>query len=156
MNIIINNYPETRYAILLILLFAVISCSESGESNHDQDTDRNGNDNVKRVGMVIGLKDDKVEEYKKLHANAWPGVLDQLTESNIQNYSIFLHRIEGKHYLFSYFEYVGDNYQKDMEKMAADSVTQEWWKITETCQVPLDTRQEGEWWATMEEVFHHE
>ncbi|WP_409070406.1 L-rhamnose mutarotase [Aliifodinibius sp. S!AR15-10] len=106
--------------------------------------------------MVIGLKPDKIEQYKQLHANAWPGVLEQLNESNIRNYSIFLQKIEGRYYLFSYFEYVGDNYQRDMKKMAADSVTQEWWKLTDSYQIPLDSRKQGEWWTTMEEVFHHE
>ena len=27
---------------------------------------------------------------------------------------------------------------------------------TNPSQTPLDTRQEGEWWAMMEEVFHHD
>ena len=39
-------------------------------------------------------------------------------------------------------------------KMAADPKTKDWWKITEPQQKPLDTRREGEWWASMEEVFH--
>jgi L-rhamnose mutarotase len=41
-----------------------------------------------------------------------------------------------------------------MEKMAADSVTQKWWSVCEPCQIPLKNRAEGEWWMTMEEVFH--
>ncbi|HUV95144.1 MAG TPA: L-rhamnose mutarotase, partial [Anaerolineae bacterium] len=31
---------------------------------------------MKRYGMVIGVKLDKLEEYKRLHAAVWPGVLD--------------------------------------------------------------------------------
>jgi L-rhamnose mutarotase len=100
--------------------------------------------------MVIKVKPEKLEEYKKLHQNVWPGVLKTIKECNIRNYSIFYK--DG--YLFSYYEYVGDNYEEDMKKMAQDPVTQEWWKLCKPCQEPLETRKEGEWWAEMEEVFH--
>ncbi len=56
--------------------------------------------------------------------------------------------------LFSYLEYIGDDFEADMAKMAEDSVTREWWKLTDPCQVPLETRAEGEWWANKEEIFH--
>jgi len=112
---------------------------------------------VQRYGSVIGLNADKVEEYKKLHANAWPGVLDMITQCNIRNYSIYLVELkEGEYYLFSYFEYVGDDFEADMAKMAEDPTTQEWWTHCEPCQQPIPLRAEGEWWANMEEVFHHD
>ena len=107
---------------------------------------------MKRYGQVIGVNADKLEEYKKLHAAAWPGVLKMIKECNIQNYSIYYK--DGL--LFSYYEYVGDDYEKDMAKMAADPETQRWWDVCMPCQKPLETRQEGEWWATMEEVFYLE
>ena len=43
-----------------------------------------------------------------------------------------------------------------MAKMAADPETQRWWDIQMPCQAPIPTRAEGEWWATMEEVFHYD
>jgi len=107
---------------------------------------------MKRYGSVIKIKLDKLEEYKKLHANIWPEVAKTITECNIINYSIF-HK-DG--YLFSYFEYIGKNYESDMAKMAADSTTQEWWDVCMPMQEPLDTRKKGEWWAEMEEVFHQD
>jgi L-rhamnose mutarotase len=33
-------------------------------------------------------------------------------------------------------------------------VTQKWWEIMDPMQEPVETREEGEWWAEMEEVFH--
>ena len=36
------------------------------------------------------LKPEKVEEYRRLHANAWPGVLDMIAQCNLQNYSIYI------------------------------------------------------------------
>jgi len=107
---------------------------------------------MQRYGSVIRVKPEKLEEYKQLHANVWPGVVKMIKECNIQNYSIF-HK-DG--YLFSYMEYVGEDYEADMAKMAADPTTQEWWSVCGPCQERLETRKKGEWWASMEEVFHVE
>ena len=107
---------------------------------------------MKRYGSVIGVRPEKLDEYKKLHAAVWPAVLDMIRECNIRNYSIYYK--DGL--LFSYFEYVGDDFEGDMAKMAADPTTQEWWAVCKPCQAPLETRAEGEWWADMEEVFHTE
>ena len=105
---------------------------------------------MQRYGSVIKLKPDKVDAYKELHANVWPEVLSMIRACNIRNYSIYIK--DG--YLFSYFEYHGDDFDTDMQKMAADPNTQAWWKLTDPCQEPLETRMQGEWWASMEEVFH--
>jgi len=105
---------------------------------------------MKRYGMLIGVKPEKLAEYIEIHRKVWPEVLATITRCNIRNYSIFLK--DGM--LFAYYEYIGTDYEADMAKMAADPKTQEWWKITDPMQVPLETRGEGEWWAIMEEVFH--
>ncbi|HBX69709.1 MAG TPA: L-rhamnose mutarotase [Chloroflexi bacterium] len=105
---------------------------------------------MERYGTVIKVKPEKLAEYKKLHAAVWPAVLDMIQKCHIRNYSIYLR--DG--YLFSYFEYLGDDFAADMAKMAADPTTQAWWQLTDPCQEPLESRQEGEWWARMEEVFH--
>jgi L-rhamnose mutarotase len=105
---------------------------------------------MKRYGMIIKVRPDKLEEYKRLHADAWPGVLQTIRQCNIRNYSIY-HKDD---MMFTYFEYVGDNFEADMAKMAADSTTQKWWDVCKPCLEPLPTRAEGEFWAEMEEVFH--
>ena len=107
---------------------------------------------MKRSGMVIKVRPEKLEEYKRLHAKVWPAVLRTISECNIRNYSIY-HK-DG--YLFSYFEYRGGDFDSDMAKLAADPVTQEWWALCKPCQEPLPTRAPGEWWANMEVVFHCE
>jgi len=105
---------------------------------------------MKRFGMVINVKPDKIAEYKALHAAVWPDVLRQIAASNLRNYSIYFK----DDLLFSYFEYHGDDFEGDMKKMAADPTTQRWWAVCKPCHQPLATRKEGEWWADMEEVFH--
>jgi L-rhamnose mutarotase len=110
---------------------------------------------MKRYGWVIGLKADKIDEYKKLYAAVWPDVLKMITQCGMRNYSIYLRKMpDGKHYLFSYLEYVGTDFAADGAKMAADPVTQKWWAVCMPCQEPLADRVPGSWWADMEEVFH--
>ena len=81
----------------------------------------------KRYGGVININMDKLEEYKKLHANVWPKVLSRLEESNIRNFTIYYCKELGV--LFSHYEYVGSDYQKDMDAIAADEETRKWWKV---------------------------
>jgi len=105
---------------------------------------------IKRFGQVIGIKPEQVEEYTRLHADVWPGVLAKIQECNMRNYSIFRYQ----DMLFAYFEYIGDDYEADMAKIAADETTQTWWAVCGPMQNPMEDRAEGEWWKTIEEVFH--
>jgi len=105
---------------------------------------------LRRYGMVLRVKPERFEEYKRYHRAVWPGVLERIAKSKITNYSIY-HR-EG--WLFAYFEYRGDDFDADMRLMASDPETLRWWEVMEPMQEPLPTRAPGEWWAPMEEVFH--
>lgn len=105
---------------------------------------------VQRYGQIIGIKPDQIETYERLHAAVWPEVLATIGVCNMRNYSIFRRETQ----LFAYFEYVGNDFAADMARMAADPKTQEWWRLTDPLQEPLLDRTDGEWWATMREVFH--
>jgi L-rhamnose mutarotase len=105
---------------------------------------------MQRHGQLIGVKPEKLVEYKRYHAAVWPEILDMIYQCNIRNYSIY--NKGGQ--LFAYYEYVGDDYAADMAKMAADPKTQAWWDIMMPMQQPVADRAEGEWWAELDEVFH--
>lgn len=107
---------------------------------------------MKRYGSVIKVKPENIEEYKKLHTAVFPEVLYRVKQCNIHNYSIYYK--DG--FLFSYYEYTGNDYNADMKKMSDDPFTQKWWGVCKPLQSPLSTRKEGEWWASMEEVFHYD
>jgi L-rhamnose mutarotase len=109
---------------------------------------------MQRMAMVLGLKADAVADYKRIHAAVWPEVLAMITACGIRNYSIYLK--EPENMLFGYWEYHGTDFATDAAKMAADPKTQKWWAVCMPMQQPLATRKEGEWWAMMEEVFHHD
>lgn len=113
-----------------------------------------GGDVMQRMGMVIGVNPEQILVYQNLHSDVWPAVLARITKSNIRNYTIYLRQPENL--LFGTWEYIGTDFEADMAAIAADPITQDWWALCGPCQVPLDSRAPGEWWAMMEEVFHHD
>ena len=101
---------------------------------------------MKRMGMVIGIRPERIAEYKTTHAAVWPEVLAKITDCSMKNYTIFLR--EPENLLFAYFEYHGQDWAVDAAKMAADPKTQEWWAIHMPMQAPLVTRRKaigGRW-----------
>ncbi len=111
---------------------------------------------VQRVSMVIGLRHEMKDSYILLHKYIWPEVLAKIEEGNIRNYAIYLNELDGKYYLFGYFEYIGDDFDADMAMIDSDPVSIAWMKFTDAaCQLPIPTRAEGEWWAGMEQVFYN-
>jgi L-rhamnose mutarotase len=107
---------------------------------------------MRRIGWLIGIKPEKIAEYKTLHAEVWPEVLSKISQCGIRNYTIYLR--EPENLLFAHFEYHGENFEADMASMAEDEATRRWWQLTDPCQQRLDSCAEGQWWAPMEEVFH--
>lgn len=107
---------------------------------------------MQKMGMVIGVASQRIAEYKALHAAVWPQVLERLRQANVRNYTIFLR--EPENLLFGYWEYHGQDFAADMASVAADPETRRWWTFCEPCQLPLPSRQPGEHWAMMENVFH--
>ncbi|MBE3073815.1 MAG: L-rhamnose mutarotase [Actinobacteria bacterium] len=105
-----------------------------------------------RFGKVIGLRAEEAEKYLELHRAVWPSVLATITACNVRNYSIYRYH----DLLFSYFDYVGDDYAADMARMAADPETQRWWDVCGPCQRQTDDAVPGEWWTPIDEVFHHD
>jgi L-rhamnose mutarotase len=109
---------------------------------------------IRRFGSVIGLKAEKKDYYNKLHAQPWPEINAMIKKCNIERYSIYEVELDGKLYLFSYFEYTGDDFKADTAKMAADPKTKEWWAETDPCQIRLPGTPDGEQWLKIPEVYH--
>ena len=103
-----------------------------------------------RHGFVIGVKPEKLDEYKRLHAQVWPEILDLLKKAHVANYTIF-HK-DGQ--LFGVFDYFGSDLDADFAAMNAAPIVQQWYAQCMPCQQPLDSRRPGEWWAEMDTVFH--
>ena len=108
---------------------------------------------VKRVGMVIGIKPEKIAEYKELHADSNAGVRDLLTKYHMDNFSIYLQEIDGKYYEFGYYEYTGKDFEADMAKLDAEPRNKEWLVICDPMQIPLKGHNS---WAEMELVYRND
>jgi len=110
---------------------------------------------MKRYGWIGKLKPDAVDTYVTLHADAWPAVLQCNKECHLQNYSIFLTRMpSGEHLLFSYLEYTGEDFEADMNRMAANPEIQRWWAACKPCFEAIEGLEPGEVWAPMDIVFY--
>ena len=140
------------FILAVMVCFSSFMCSQNTGSNEmsgDMETIQ-ANKNVKRVGMITGIKPDMIEEYKRLHADSNPGVRDLLTKYNMRNFSIYLQQIEGKWYEFGYYEYTGDDFDSDMEKLAVEPRNIEWLKVCDPMQISLPG---SNGWVEMERVF---
>ena len=105
---------------------------------------------MQRKAMVIGIKPECIEEYKKYHSDPWPEVLECISEGNVKNFSIFIHDT----ILFGYFEYHGDNLEADMKKWGENKKMQEWWDIHIPMLEPLEKGKRDDGWIYMDEIFH--
>ncbi len=131
-----------RKIVILLLGGAIAGCADPGAP-------------PRRFALVTGLKPEKAAYYRDLHAHPWPSVDRKLEQCGIRNYSIHLKEIEGKPYLFAYFEYGGEDFDADMAKLAADPEIRRWWKETDPCQSPLpDAAAKAKIWADTKEVYY--
>jgi len=123
--------------VAVLLLTSLVGCSRN---------------RVRRFGMVVGIKPEKIETYKELHADDNAGVRDLLSKYNMHNFSIFLTEIEGKWYEFGYYEYTGNDYEGDMNKLAEEPRNIEWLKVCDPLQIPLKGEKS---WKMMEQVYYN-
>ena len=105
---------------------------------------------MRRYASVIGIRKVDWAGYERYHAAVWPEVLKMIYDCNIRNYSIYRYG----ELLFSYFEYIGADFEADMERMANDPKTVEWWAVMKPLQQRLPECSTDEWWHTISEVFH--
>lgn len=78
-----------------------------------------------RVGFVLQVRPDRIEEYKAHHAAVWPEMLDALSRHGWRNYSLFL-RDDGL--LFGYVETVG-SFEEALAGMAGEEVNARWQRL---------------------------
>ena len=102
---------------------------------------------MKRYILHSYLKPEKVDDYVTLHKNAWPELLELITKTNIRNYSISIRGTE----LYTYYEYVGDDYEADMKIQEESPIMQKWWTHSKPCFLHHD---KGEYYDELEEIFY--
>ncbi|MBS3770858.1 MAG: L-rhamnose mutarotase [Bacteroidales bacterium] len=136
----------------IVLGFAIILIAASCSQQQKDCLDKQEHKNVKRIGQVVKLKKEYLDEYKRLHADTTPGVRDLLRKYHIRNFNIFLVQLaDGDYYEFAYYEYWGDNYEKDMGKLDNEPRNQNWLRRTDPMQEGITEDQKG--WKVMERIY---
>lgn len=104
---------------------------------------------MKRFCLYSKLLPEKVEYYADLHRKCWPEIKEIITKCNIHHYSISLRGNE----VFTYYEYTGSDYDKDMAYMETFPIMQEWWTHTRPC---FEGHESGHYYDDLDEVFYLE
>jgi L-rhamnose mutarotase len=105
---------------------------------------------MKRVGFLLKVKSDLIQDYKKQHEAVWPEMQDALRRTGWHNYSLFL-RDDGL--LFGYFEAAQD-FQTSLDGMAREKINEKWQAAMAPYFEALGGTRPDENMLELEEVFH--
>jgi L-rhamnose mutarotase len=105
---------------------------------------------MKRVGFLLKVKPDMIEEYRKHHEAVWPEMLDALRRTGWHNYSLFM-REDGL--LFGYFE-AEENFQAALDGMAKEEINSKWQTFMQPYFEAMGGARPDEMMKELVEVFH--
>lgn len=105
---------------------------------------------MKRIGFLLKVKEDKIEEYKKHHESVWPEMQAALKRTGWHNYSLFI-RPDGL--LFGYFE-TPDSFQSALDGMSKEDINAKWQAFMAPFFEGMGTTNADEMMVELEEVFH--
>ena len=77
---------------------------------------------MKRIANITKLKEGAAADYKALHDNIWDEIVAAGHQYGLRNFTMFRHG----DYLFSYYEYIGDDFETDMKEKAKCKNQAEW------------------------------
>lgn len=105
---------------------------------------------MKRVGFLLKVKLDMIEEYKRHHEAVWPEMLDALRRTGWHNYSLFM-RDDGL--LFGYFE-AAESFQESLDGMSKEEINLKWQTFMQPYFEALGGARPDEMMRELVEVFH--
>ena len=105
---------------------------------------------MRRVGFLLKVRQDKLEEYKARHKKVWPEMLDALRRTGWHNYSLFM-RDDGL--LFGYFE-TPESFQAALAGMSKEEINRQWQEFMAPFFENLSGAHADESMVELEEVFH--
>ena len=107
---------------------------------------------MRRVGFLLKVKQDRIEEYKAHHRAVWPEMLDALSRNGWHNYSLFM-REDGL--MFGYFE-AEESFAAALEGMSKEEVNTRWQDMMSPFfEIPEGAHPDA-MMVELEEVFHLE
>jgi L-rhamnose mutarotase len=105
---------------------------------------------MKRVGFILKVKPDRLDEYRRHHEAVWPEMLQALREAGWHNYSLFV-REDGL--LFGYFE-TPESLQAAQTAMAEREVNTRWQEFMAPYFESPNNSRPDEMFVELPEIFH--
>ena len=105
---------------------------------------------MKRIGFLLKVREDRIDEYVKHHEAVWPEMLDALHRTGWHNYSLFL-REDGL--LFGYFE-TPESFQTALDGMAQEEINTRWQEVMAPYFEGIGGAHADEAMLELKEVFH--
>jgi L-rhamnose mutarotase len=105
---------------------------------------------MKRIGFLLKIKEDRIEEYKARHQAVWPEMLEALRRAGWHNYSLFIAK-DGM--LFGYFE-TPDGLQAATGRMAGEEINAKWQAEMAEFFENIDGKHADEGLVELEQVFY--
>lgn len=104
---------------------------------------------MKRIGTLMKLKPGCEEAYVRLHDEIWEEVVEAAHRANMRNYTIF----RTGDWLFSYYEYIGGDFDADMAAKNALPVSAAWQEATGAFREIVE---DGARVMLLDEIWHHD
>lgn len=105
---------------------------------------------MKRVGFLLKVRADKIDEYKAHHKAVWPEMQNALRQTGWHNYSLFL-RDDGM--LFGYFE-AAESFEVSLAGMAKQETNTRWQALMAPFFEALNGLQPDQGMIELSEIFH--
>jgi L-rhamnose mutarotase len=105
---------------------------------------------MRRVGFLLKVRQDRIEEYIARHKAVWPEMLDALRKTGWHNYSLFM-REDGL--LFGYVE-TPEGFEKALAGMGKEEVNARWQAFMAPYFENLGGARADESMVELQEVFH--
>ena len=107
---------------------------------------------IKRVGFLLKVRQDMLEEYRQHHRRVWPEMLDALRRNGWRNYALFA-REDGL--LFGYFE-AEEDFAASLAGMSKEDVNNRWQEFMGPFFEIPEGAHPDQMMLELEEVFHTE
>ena len=138
--------PTTLYVLLSL---GLIGCATSSHQAQRSSA------SVHQFGLIAKIRPEKVAEYRQLHNNLWPQVEQALAQHHIHNYSIYVKELEpGQPYLFGYFEYTGQDFERERMKIREHKSIQMWQEQAGGGYLERISAESQTLWVEMPKVFY--
>ncbi len=104
---------------------------------------------MQRIGFVLKVRQDRLEEYKGTHKNVWPEMQQALRDAGWTNYTLYA-RDDGT--LFGYLE--TEDFQKSLGEMEKREVNTRWQASMAPYFEGIGEKRPDESFLILEEIFH--